>query len=135
MALTNVTGLWTGVSLKGTAGFCAAAKGEAVISQHDRDVLRTLAGRVGELASRDVEGEKRELWRGLNDLEAARPVVFCDPENGWNEIFPESTFSCEGSLARRWEMVLKKDIFWAEQMKDDKVVEPFFHDRLHPQRG
>jgi hypothetical protein len=126
VALTNVTGLWTGVSLKGTAGFCAGVKGEVEISHKDKEVLRGLAGQLAEYASRTIESEKRELWRKHNDLEQTRPLVFCDPENGWNEIFPESEFVCEGSLALRWEMVLRKDIFWAEQMKDDKVIEPFF---------
>ena len=61
-----------------------------------------------------------------NDLEATRPVVLCDPENGWNEIITPASSSVRGPLARRWEMVLRKELFWAEQMQDDKVIEPFF---------
>lgn len=53
-------------------------------------------------------------------------MIFCDPENGWNEIVPESRLRCEGELARRWEMTLRKEIFWGETMGDDRVVEPFF---------
>jgi hypothetical protein len=33
---------------------------------------------------------------------------------------------CTGALARRWEMDLRKEIFWGEEMGDDKPVEPFF---------
>jgi hypothetical protein len=33
---------------------------------------------------------------------------------------------CTGTLARRWEMDLRKEIFWGETMGDDKPVEPFF---------
>ena len=53
-------------------------------------------------------------------------MVLCDPENGWNEIITESKLKCNGELARKWEMVLRKEIFWGESMLDDKVIEPFF---------
>ena len=33
---------------------------------------------------------------------------------------------CRGKLARRWEMDLRKEIFWGEVMGDDKPVEPYF---------
>lgn len=59
-------------------------------------------------------------------LEPVRPVVFCDPENGWNEIVTEAQMECTGALARRWEMDLRKEVFWGEEMGDDKPVEPFF---------
>ena len=55
-----------------------------------------------------------------------RPLVFCDPENGWNEIITEAQMQCRGKLARRWEMDLRKEIFWGEVMGDDKPVEPYF---------
>ncbi|NTV77739.1 MAG: hypothetical protein HGA25_00985, partial [Clostridiales bacterium] len=45
---------------------------------------------------------------------------------GWNEIITESQVRCRGKLARRWEMDLRKEIFWGETMGDDKPVEPFF---------
>ena len=48
------------------------------------------------------------------------------PENGWNEIITEAQMQCRGKLARRWEMDLRKEIFWGEVMGDDKPVEPYF---------
>lgn len=92
----------------------------------DRQVLRRLAARQAELAARPVEDEKRRLWLGHNALEATRPVIFCDPENGWNEIITQDQLTCEGKLARSWEMKLRKEIFWGEAMGDDKVVESVF---------
>jgi hypothetical protein len=59
-------------------------------------------------------------------LKTKQPIIFCDPENGWNEIITEDKIECTGSLARRWEVVLKKEIFWVESIKDDKVIEPYF---------
>lgn len=97
------------------------------ISQSDKSVLRELAARVAELAVRPVEEEKRKLWYSLNALEAVRPVIFCDPENGWNEIITEEQMKCEGELAQQWEMTLRKEIFWGESMGDDRVIEPYFN--------
>ena len=71
--------------------------------------------------------DKRELWRMHNRLEKTRPVIFCDPENGWNEIITEQQLRCKTKIARRWEMNLRKEIFWGEEMGDDHPVEAFFN--------
>ena len=102
---------------------------EIQVSPKDRQVLRRLAGKLAELAGRQVEQQKRDLWCRHNALEPTRPVIFCDPENGWNEIILAETIECEGQLARSWEMHLRKEIFWAESMGDDKVVDAALHVR------
>jgi hypothetical protein len=99
---------------------------ESTISTKDREILRRLAKQVAELAARPIEGEKRDLWYRLNALKPTRPVVFCDPENGWNEIITIDQIECQGEMAQRWEMTLRKEIFWGAEMCDDRVVEPFF---------
>lgn len=98
-----------------------------VVSQAERAVLRRLAGQVAEIAARPIENEKRDLWYRHNALEATRPLIFCDPENGWNEIISPHDLECEGQLARRWEMDLRKEIFWGAQMGDDYTVGPYFN--------
>ena len=97
-----------------------------VIGRGDREILRRLAGRIAELAARPIEDEKRDLWYRHNALEVTRPLIFCDPENGWNEIITNAQIECRGELAREWEMVLHKEIFWGESMGDDRVIEPYF---------
>ncbi|TET93309.1 hypothetical protein E3J33_02130 [Candidatus Aerophobetes bacterium] len=97
-----------------------------VIGRGDREILRRLAGRIAELAARPIEDEKRDLWYRHNALEVTRPLIFCDPENGWNEIITNAQIECRGELAREWEMVLRKEIFWGESMGDDRVIEPYF---------
>ena len=96
------------------------------MSKEDRAVLRTLAHRVAAIAAGPRMEEVRALWRNINGLNQSRPAIFCDPENGWNEIVTESQMQCQGKLARRWEMDLRKEIFWGDQMGDDKPVEPCF---------
>ena len=100
---------------------------DAKITDEEKEVLRRLAGKVAELADRKIEQEKRLLWTKHNDLGAqTRPLVFCDPENGWDEIITTEQMQCHGKLARQWEYRLRKELFWAESMCDDRVVEPSF---------
>ena len=96
-------------------------------SKREKQILKKLAGEVSELAALPDEAEKRKLWTRHNDLEQVRPLIFCDPENGWNEIIPEKILVCQNDLARNWEMNLRKEIFWATKMGDDRVTEPYFN--------
>ncbi len=97
------------------------------IDNADRQVLRELAVRVAEIASSESEREKAALWRAHNDLQPTRPLIFCDPENGWNEIIPERELRCTSELARNWENRLRKEIFWGSRMGDDRVTTDYFN--------
>jgi hypothetical protein len=101
-------------------------EGDLDFSPYERKTLRELAGRVAELAARPIEQAKRQLWTKHNDLEEVRPLVFCDPENGWNEIITQDRIRSEKPLARVWEMALRKEVFWGVEMGDDRVIEPYF---------
>jgi len=100
--------------------------GDIAISAKDRGVLVTLAERVAACAADPINDVKRDLWYRHNALEPTRPVIFCDPENGWGEIITERDLACEGDLARTWEMTLQKELFWGESMGDDRVVTGIF---------
>ena len=113
--------------LTGEENTTTARLGDIAISEMDRKILRELASRVAELASHPIEEEKKELWYTHNDLKTTRPLVHCDPEGGWSEIIPDESLQCEGDLARRWELFLRKELFWGESMQDDKVIEPYFN--------
>jgi len=96
-------------------------------SEKEIHILRELAKKVAEISSRPIEEEKKKRWTAHNDLQSGKPLIFCDPENGWNEIITQDNIKCETPLARVWEMALRKEIFWAEGMKDDRVIEPYFN--------
>ena len=124
--MLNATGQWTGCNYADTPKYNAGEKNEIMISIKDKDILRKLAERISKLASRDIEKEKQNLWYSHNSLKSVRPLIFCDPENGWNEIITEDQIECENSLARRWEVVLKKELFWTEKICDDKPISSYF---------
>lgn len=92
----------------------------------DRETLRRLAADMAELAAQPVQAEKRRLWTRHNALEPTRPLVFCDPENGWKEIITPDQMECVDLLARQWEMHLRKEIFWGTRMNDDYTIQPYF---------
>ncbi|EGO63013.1 hypothetical protein [Acetonema longum] len=93
----------------------------------DKNILRELGKQVAEIAARPVMEERKQLWLKHNKLEKTRPVLLCDPENGWNELIPESQIRCKNSIARHWEDHLRKQIFWGNEMNDDYVVEALFN--------
>ncbi|MDR1966886.1 MAG: hypothetical protein LBQ36_09260 [Synergistaceae bacterium] len=97
-----------------------------VFSRNEIGRLRKLAEQVAGIASEREQEEKAALWREHNDLKTRYPVVFIDPENGWNECLSADKLECEDPLARVWEMGLLKQIFWAREFRDDKVIEPYF---------
>jgi hypothetical protein len=117
------TGLEQTVSGKTLTGLVTA---DVCMSDEDRLVLRRLAERVAAIAAGPKMAETRRLWTEHNRLAKTRPLFFCDPENGWNEIITEAQMQCRGKLARRWEMDLRKEIFWGDVLGDDKPVEPYF---------
>lgn len=90
----------------------------------DKAVLRGLAAEIAEIAARPVMAERRKLWFDHNALRTTRPLILCDPENGWNEIVTDDQIKCTSSVARHWECYLRKQVFWGNQMNDDYVVEP-----------
>ena len=103
------------------------AKEEIHISDEDRAILRKLAREMADFAALPLEDEKRKLWTDHNDLKDTRPLIFCDAENGWNEIIPSSRLTCKGELARDWERWFLKELCYAKDIKDDKVIEAVFY--------
>jgi hypothetical protein len=97
-----------------------------MINPADRNILRGLASKIAGYAALPIQDERRDLWYKHNSLEVTRPVIFCDPENSWNEIIPQSSLQCEDPLARAWEFGLRVSLFRCEKMKDDVVISPYF---------
>lgn len=99
------------------------------IDMNEKVILKELSKKVHELASKPVETEKKILWYQHNELmkeSCSRPMIFCDPENGWYEIITAKDLKCHNKLARLWEFRLRKEIFRGEQLKDDRVIQDVF---------
>ena len=92
----------------------------------DRDILRELAGRVGEIASLPVQEEKRRLWRALNGLKPERPMVTID-QVCWTEMNIDGKLDlrCEDRECRSYEDTLRRILLQWEYFPVYMVVEPF----------
>lgn len=126
MSAINATGVWTEVNYGQKAIFATAAHNELKINKKDKEILKNLGFKVQKSALKEENLLKKKMWYEHNELKLKKPLIFCDPENGWNEIIASNELQCSGKLARRWEVVLLKELFYAESMKDDKPIELFF---------
>ena len=96
------------------------------IYNEDKILLRELAKKVAEIASRPEQDNKYKLWRRHNALEETSPLLCCEPESAWHEIFPAKTIVCKTPLARVWEFKLRREIYWATVIHDDRPILPRF---------
>jgi hypothetical protein len=95
-------------------------------TERDRDVIRRLAAETAEIAALPVQEEKRSLWRRLNALRPARPMVMID-QVCWNEmnVDDELTLACEDPECRGYEWELRTQLYQWRHFPVDMVVEPF----------
>lgn len=101
-----------------------------MITTRDREILRTLASRVAEIAALPIQVEKRRLWRALNGLRPVRPMVMID-QVCWNEmnVNDELTLQCEDEECRAYEQQLRRTLYQWHHFPVDMVVEPYLEVR------
>ena len=95
-------------------------------SEQDMQIIRDLAGQVAEIAALPAQEEKRQLWRQLNALTPARPMVMAD-QVCWNEmdVEEELTLRCTDPECRGYEGSLRRTLYQWRHFAVDMVVEPF----------
>jgi hypothetical protein len=96
------------------------------LTTKDIDVLRRLAGELAAIAGLPVHREKARLWKKLNDLQSARPMVWIN-EICWNEmdVDGELTLQTEHPWARDQERGLRRTIYQWRHLPADMVVSDF----------
>jgi hypothetical protein len=94
-----------------------------MISPHDRNILRSTALRVAEIAAMPTQAQKRKRWKQHNSLKPVRPLILVFPEGSWEELLPDSDLSCEGEEARQIEWSLRSRIYYHKHFQDDTVIE------------
>jgi hypothetical protein len=96
------------------------------MTRRDINIVRDLAKKVAEIAALPVQEEKRDLWRRLNGLRPARPMVMID-QVCWHEmnVDGELDLLCAGKVARDHELHLRRTLRQWRHFPVDSVVEPF----------
>lgn len=98
----------------------------ATASRRDRGILRSLAGRLGEIAHSRENAERKRLWYKHNALQSERPMILAFPEGGWSEILTIKDCQCEDETLRRWEHEMRMKLYTLEVIRDDQTFEPWF---------
>lgn len=95
----------------------------------DREILKPLVDRVLELAGRQKEQFKKELWAKFNALQPADKIPVCVtfeliPGPQWDLMFGANHLRCRAPMARQIEFDLKKRAWAAANVPDDHVLWP-----------
>jgi hypothetical protein len=92
----------------------------------EKEVLRRLGQEIAAVAALPVHREKAGLWRKLNDLESARPMVWIN-EIPWHEmnVEDELTLRTVHPWARELETRLRRTLYQWRHMPGDMIVGDF----------
>ena len=88
----------------------------------DRNILRDLAKKYMDVCHKDVQHERRDLWRRHNSLKRTRPLIYVRAF-AWCEM-PASQCQCEDSFYRSYEDFFRRMLFW-DTFNDDSIFEPW----------
>ena len=88
----------------------------------DVQILRDLAKRYVEVHSKDIQDERRDLWRRHNSLVRTRPLIYVRAY-AWSEV-PESALECEDPFYRTHEDFFRQ-MLYRDRFGDDYIIEPW----------
>ena len=94
-----------------------------MINAQDRQIVRTLAQQVAEVAALPVMAERKALWKQHNGLRPARPMLLVFPEGSWEELLPPSALQCTSEAGRWIERELRVRLYTHAHFQSDNVVE------------
>jgi hypothetical protein len=99
---------------------------EISLAPAEREILQRLGGEIAAVAALPVHREKAGLWRKLNDLQSARPMVWIN-EIPWHEmnVDDELTLRTVHPWARELETRLRRTLYQWRHMPCDMIVSDF----------
>lgn len=105
------------------------------VSRKDREILRSLAGRVREFTELPEQAVRRRRLIAHNALRPERPIVLAFPDGAWNELVPPAAMQCDDPKLHGWENLLRQKIYWWDHLRDDNAMEPVFNIGWHIDPG
>lgn len=93
-------------------------------SASDTGILRDLAARYMDVCRKDVQRERRKLWRRHNSLKRTRPLIYVRAF-AFDEL-PQSRCICRDPFLREFEYQLRHNLFW-DSLNDDSIFEPWIN--------
>ena len=96
-----------------------------IISAHDREIIRGIAGIWAEQAASDGMTRLKKQWLDHNMRRGARPMVTLETWTFAGDVIPQLQ-KCRGEEARNIEKSLWNTLINVLYFKDDTVLEPYF---------
>lgn len=96
-------------------------------ASNDIRILRDLAKKYAEICGKDIQAERRDLWRKHNSLVRTRPLIYARCFATRREL-PDLRLQCEDPFFRGHEDFLRQMIF-QDTLDDDYVMEPWITQR------
>lgn len=98
-----------------------------MVTKEERELLRELARQYAELASLDVNRERRNRCQMVNDLTPQRPPVWID-EVPWHEMNFDGqlTLHCSDPFAQKMENFFRQKLFRWKYFQADMVLSPWY---------
>ncbi len=91
-------------------------------NQTDIQLLRDLAKQYAEIAAKDVQEKRRELWRAHYNLEPVPPPIHVATDAcAWEVV---DRLQCKDPFWQGWEMKLRRGIA-QDAIGDDVIIEPW----------
>lgn len=90
----------------------------------DIRVLRDLAKQVAEIAAKDIQDQRRDLWRRHNSLQRTRPPIYVRWSACWQEVLPPDKLRCQDPFFRNYERAFRESIL-QDRLGDDYIIEPW----------
>ena len=92
------------------------------MSTNDRQILRDLAKQYAAVAAKEVQTQRRDLWRQHNSFKRTRPPIYIRAF-AWGEM-PQSQCVCEDPFYRQHESFFRQMLF-RDTFNDDYIIEPW----------
>ena len=91
--------------------------------EKEKEILRTLAKKVAEIAALPIQAKTFAAWKRLNSLKPERPMFMID-QLPWGELNRdgEMNLECEDWLMRHFEWQLRETLYRWNHIPDDRVV-------------
>lgn len=96
-------------------------------NEKDIQILRDLARKYRDVCDKEIQNERRDLWRKHNSLIRTRPLIYVRWLAAWREA-SESKLECEEPFYRGHENFLRQMIF-QDTIGDDYIIEPWITQR------
>jgi hypothetical protein len=98
------------------------------VTPNERQIVRTLATQVAEIAALPIHETKRAMWRRLNGLKPVRPMVWINEEPD-NELWGhgELALQCNDAHARDLEARLRWTLYTWTHYPVDSVIDSVLH--------